>query len=253
MTPKDPQFRHEDDDDDCWHDDNNESVDQPNDSLDQQQEQAQNDKQAVAMTLENLGLLHRPVVRRTTRFVCRVSSSSIWNDDSSSSSSDDDDDDNSSCDSSCSDESEEGEATAANEALFLEFEETHISIGTSSDPYGLSCRGGGGLYGLGGGLYGLSPCPQSPTHNTTNDNNTNQDEDDKRREIKHQQDEQVFMSNLNRRSITFVERDDVQEYEPAPLECHPDLYYSCHQLQKFHDEAEQFKQEGCGKLVSADV
>ena len=52
-----------------------------------------------------------------------------------------------------------------------------------------------------------------------------------------QQNEAVFLSNLHRRSIRFVEKPQVLEFESLPLSMHAELYYSCHQLQKFMDEA----------------
>ncbi|KAL7567956.1 hypothetical protein ACA910_019666 [Epithemia clementina (nom. ined.)] len=54
---------------------------------------------------------------------------------------------------------------------------------------------------------------------------------------KWEQDEAMFLSNLRRRSIRFVEQPDVKEFEAAPFHLHVELYYSCHQLQIMMDEA----------------
>jgi hypothetical protein len=48
-------------------------------------------------------------------------------------------------------------------------------------------------------------------------------------------DEELLLSNLKRRNIRFSEEPQVEEFEPAPLSCHPDLYYSGHQLQRMMD------------------
>lgn len=48
-------------------------------------------------------------------------------------------------------------------------------------------------------------------------------------------DEAVFLNNVRRRTLRFVEEPAVQTYERAPDECHTDLYYTCHQLQTMMD------------------
>ena len=74
-------------------------------------------------------------------------------------------------------------------------------------------------------------------HVKEDDDDDDQEQHDEFIRIAHKRhvDESIVMDNLSRRKLSFAEEPRVRIYEPAPYECHNDMYYSCHQLQKMMD------------------
>jgi hypothetical protein len=68
------------------------------------------------------------------------------------------------------------------------------------------------------------------------DDEEEQDDHEIRITSKRCQEESLYMANVRRRTLRFSEEGpSIRTFEPAPYECHNDMYYSCHQLQKMMD------------------
>lgn len=116
------------------------------------------------------------------------------------------------------------ETAAFTITTFLEVENTRSQStrpSTAADLYAL-CTSSGPLGGL--GLESIEEM-----------------EEKQRRQAKEEEDEKLVNANLHRRCIQFSEQPQIKEYEGIPLDLYKDLFYSCHQLQHFIEEANEEK------------